>query len=171
MVAEADPPASMAAPDPWLFLGLGIMDWVQVAALVVAAGSLLWTGRSLNLQSRAHDLASHLMLTERFSDAWRKFRAAEPGDDRDYEFTEILNLIEGVCLLHNRGALHKSTREIMGDYLKEVIEHFHKNDYARERVKKTMSSETTYAEMRSFAEKRGIKWMIDGAALDEDGRS
>lgn len=158
MISNPSAPTKGIEPISWLdaFLaGMTPSDWVNTGLLAVGVATLIWTARSLSLQSRAHDFSGYLLLTERFSTAWRRFKDARE-DERAYEFHEVLNLIEGACQLHNRGALHGTTRDMIGAYLKEVIDAIYKDEFAKGIMETSLSGPDTYFGIRRFARKQGI---------------
>ncbi|TIQ35487.1 MAG: hypothetical protein E5X48_14060 [Mesorhizobium sp.] len=141
----------------WFLAGMTPGDWVNACLLLVGILTLLWTARSLRLQSKAQDFASFLSLSDRFSTAWRRFRQTSDDDWKRYEFAEILNLIESACHFYNKGALHGVTRDVYGLYLKEVIRDIHKNDFAVTTMKEALSGPDTFFHIRRFARMHDIE--------------
>lgn len=92
-------------------------DWINSCLLLVAIATLVWTALSLRRQAQASDFSSYLQLTERYARAWRAFRDANQAT-KEFEFVEVLNLIEGTCHLYNSGAIHGATRDMIRNYLR-----------------------------------------------------
>lgn len=132
-------------------------DWINAGLLAVAVATLFWTALSLRRQAQASDFSSYLQLTERYANAWRKFRDAEDGPNKDFEFGEVMNLIEGTCHLYNSGAIHGATRDMIRDYLREVLPAVFRDCYAKKRIEESFSGPDTYFHIRRFAQKNHIE--------------
>ena len=130
---------------------MSIGEWINTCLLVVAIAMLIWTGHSHRRQAQSADFSSYLQLTERYADAWRKFRCAND-DNRDFEFGEVLNLIEGTCHLYKSRAIRGATREMIRDYLRDVLPKLFQNAYANERFTHGKISPDTYSYIYQFAE-------------------
>jgi len=131
-------------------------DWIQTAVLLVGVASLLWTTSALRQQARATDFENYLALQEKFAEAWRRFRDADDST-KEFEFTEVLNLLEASCHLHNKGVLRGTSREMVADYLEDILPPLFKDDYAREVIDRSFSAPDTYFHIRRFARNRGLK--------------
>lgn len=132
-------------------------DAINAGLLLVAVATLFWSALSIRQQAQAADFSSYLQLTERYADAWRKFRDAEKGPKKDFEFGELLNLLEGTCHLYNSGTIHGATREMIRDYLREVLPAVFEGEYARQEIQKTMSGPDTYFHIRRFAREVNVQ--------------
>lgn len=108
-------------------------------------------------QAQASDFSSYLQLTERYANAWRAFRDAEPGAKKEFEFGEVLNLIEGTCHLYNSGAIHGATQEMIRDYLREVLPAVFSDEFAKERIAQSFSGPDTYLHIRRFSRNNSIE--------------
>lgn len=135
---------------------MSVGDWINTLMLLVAMITLIFTSRSLRLQARATDGSSYLELMARFSDAWRRFRDAD--EHKDYEFRELLNLIEASCHLCRYGVLGRASKEMMEESLKENIKGIVENSYSRPHLKQAVSGPKTFSEMRRFSKKHNIPW-------------
>lgn len=102
------------------------------------------------------DFSSYLDLMSRFSDAWRRFKDAEDDGRRDYEFRELLNLIEASCHLWRRGVLGRASKEMMKEYLKENIAAIAQHDYGKAHLRDAVSGAGTFSEIKAFAGKYDI---------------
>jgi hypothetical protein len=137
--------------------GMTSGDWINAGLLAAAIATLFWSALSLRRQAQASDFRSYLQLTERYADAWRKFRDVEDGPVKDFEFGEILNLIEGTCQLYDAGAIRGATRDMIRDYLREVLPAVFRDEYARARIVRSFSGPDTYFHIRRFARRNSIK--------------
>ena len=151
-------PVEVAAATCWVdfFDAVSVGEWINAGLLAAAIATLFWTGLSHRRQAQSSDFGSYLQLTERYSDAWRKFRCATP-ENRDYEFGEILNLIEATCHLYKSGAIRGATREMIRNYLRDVLTRLLQNDYAQEQIAQGTMNTDTYSHIYQFAQKQGIK--------------
>ncbi len=132
-------------------------DLINAGLLLVAVLTLVWTAFSTQQQARASDFSSYLQLTERYANAWRKFRDSEEGPSKDFELVELLNLIEGTCHLYNEKAIHGATRDMISDYLKEVLPTIFSNQHASALIAKSVSGPDTYLHIRRFARTHGLE--------------
>ena len=101
-------------------VSLTIKDWIYIGALVVNIIALWFTGWSVRRQAKATDLNGYFQFREQFSTAWRRFKDA-PEEDRKYEFIEILGLLEAACHLYNKRRLYGATRDMVRDFLCEML--------------------------------------------------
>ena len=136
-------------------------DWINACLLLVAIATLFWTALSLRRHAQASDFSSYLQLTEQYANAWRAFRDSEQGPRRDFEFGEVLNLLEGTCHLYYSGAIHGATRDMIRDYLREVLPKVFRGEYARKQIEQSFSGPDTYFHIRRFARNNnidGVPW-------------
>ena len=138
--------------------GMSGGDWINSGILLAAAITLFFTACAFRLQARAMDFSSYLDLMTRFSDAWRRFRDAKEGSERDYEFRELLNLIEASCHLWRRSVFGRASNEMMKDYLKENISAIADDDYGKRHLREAVSGSGTFSEIKLFSRKHGLCW-------------
>lgn len=108
-------------------------------------------------QAQASDFSSYLQLTQRYANAWRAFRDADQGARKEFEFVEVLNLSEGTCHLYNSGAIHGATRDMIRDYLNEVLREMFRGEHTKERIEQSLSGPDTYSQIRRFARNNNIE--------------
>ena len=130
-------------------------DLVQSGLLLVGCIALGWNGWAHLQQARAADFSSYLGLMDRYSQAWRGLKEASE-DDKDFEFRELLNLIEATCHLYNRKRLGSATRTQIAAYLKEILGGIQKSDYAMKHIVDAISGPETFKEIASFVKKNEI---------------
>jgi hypothetical protein len=138
------------------FGALSPADWIQTALLLLGVISLLWTASALKQQALATDFENYLTLHSQIAEAWRRHRDADE-KAKEYELTEILNLLEACCHLHNKGVVRGTSREMVRDYLADILPPLFKNDYARKIIERSHSAPDTYFHIRRFALKQGLK--------------
>lgn len=128
---------------------------VNAVVLAVLAGTLCLANRSYRCQARSLDYSSYLDLMTRFSTAWRRFRDAS-GENKSYEFCELLSLIEISCLIWRCGTIGGDFKIMLRSKLKEYISKISANEYALGHLRENQSGPETFEEIRLFAKQHGI---------------
>ena len=131
-------------------------DWILLGLLFLNGVTLGFTAWWIRRQARTTDLKSYLQLREQFSSSWRKFRDAEE-HNKDFEFVEVLSLLEAASHLYNQSIFYGATKKMVGSYLLEVIKDVFKNEYAKKQFLNSRSSPTTYSEILNFAKSQRIE--------------
>ena len=136
--------------------GMTIRDWIYIGALAVNIIALGFTGWSVRRQAKAVDLNAYFQFVEQFSVAWRRFRDA-PEKNREFELTEIFGLFEAASHLYNNRRIHGVTREMVKDFLRDMLPDVFEDEYAKCVFRKTISSPKTYSEIQRFARENEIE--------------
>jgi len=135
-----------------------VRDYVFIGILVVnvcALGATLW---SIRKQSKATDARNYFYIKEKIGAAWRRYSISEKNEE-DFNFSEILSLLEGACHLYNKGIFYGATKEQIRDYMREVIPEICKN--AEERLINSVSGPKTHSEMEKFAKTEDMKLVTE----------
>lgn len=133
-------------------------DWILLGLLILNGVTLGYTAWWIRRQAKTNDLKSYLQLREQFANGWRKFRdAEEKNKNKEFEFIEVLSLLEGTCHLYNKSIFYGATKEQVRDYMREVIPKVLENEYAKQQFINSISSPNTYSEIRKFAKSQRIK--------------
>ena len=140
----------------WILLGALV---INIFALVVNIFAFLSARLAMRRQVHALDLSSYFKFTEKFANKWRKFKNADE-KDKEFEFVEVLNLLETASHLYNRRIIHGATRNMVRDYLREVIRDVFQNEYAKEVISKNHSGPDTYAHIRQFARSNNLDGIV-----------
>jgi hypothetical protein len=135
-------------------------DWINAALLLVTAGSLIWAGRQLKAQVRATDFSNYFELMDRISNAVRVYKAS-PDADKAFDFSEVANLIEGVCHLCVKGAVKGASLEMITDYLSEMLPTIYSD---KDRVTELFSGPDTFFYTRRFARQNDISSLLKNLA-------
>jgi len=130
-------------------------DWIHAALLGVAIIALCWTAMTLSEQIRGRDFENYLSLWDRYARAWRRFRDADE-DERYFEFTELINLLEASCKFYNENVIRGTTRDMVRTYLVEVLPAVFTDPEAIEMINKSFSGPDTFFEIRRFARKENV---------------
>ena len=128
-----------------------------ILTLLLTVIALLLTSYANRLQARSKDYSNYLDIMTRFSKAWRLFRVAEMCD-KGYEFRELLNLIEASCHLLRHSALGPASKEMLKDYLSELIGSITENENYKHHLQEAISGERTFCEMKRFALRHDIQF-------------
>jgi len=130
-------------------------DWIQARLLLIAIFGLFWTASALREQTRARDFENYFSLMERISNAFRRFGDAEP-EDRFFEFNELMNVMEAACHLYNAKNIRGSTREMIRDYLEEILPNIFADEQAQTMIAESFSGPDTFFQIRRFAHNEHI---------------
>jgi hypothetical protein len=131
-------------------------QWSAVAAggsAVAAAVSLAVAWHAKRIQGRSADFANCTEVVEQLGNAMRRVRDACE-DHREFEFIELLNLLEALALLYNESKIAPSTKKITCKFLEESLAWIRGNDDMKQLMTKSMTSNDTYAELREFENRR-----------------
>jgi|DewCreStandDraft_4_1066084.scaffolds.fasta_scaffold00029_185 hypothetical protein len=152
---------------------MDIGDWINLGNLMVLACTLLvlvftlcYNAYGVHLQAKASDFSSYLLLTDRLSKAWRAYGDARASSSslseqasserEDFEFSELMNVLEMACHLYNEKIPGRTTREMLCDHLKEVLPEIFGNPAAREMIADAFSGPDTFFHIRRFARNHQI---------------
>lgn len=154
-------------------------DWIQTAILLVLTVTMIYTARGIRLQAKASDFSSYLQIMERLSKAWRAYGdargnpSAEPRtgsrkeengstepptrNREEFEFLELMNVLEMACHLYNRRIILPATGEMLRDHLKEVLPKIFGNQECEKMIKSAFSGPDTFFHIRRFARNAGVE--------------
>lgn len=147
-IAAAAAPA--AGPLAQFLADMHSGDWIQAGLLLIAVLALLYTASTLKEQARARDFENYLSLKERFSDAWRRFDAAAQ-DKKEFEFIELMNLFEATCHLYVKNVVRGTTREMIREYLCDLLPPIFALDESRGMIDRVFSNPDNFLYIRKFA--------------------
>lgn len=149
----------------WRSLSNG--DRIDAAIFLVLILTLCYTARGVRLQAQASDFSSYLLLTERLSKAWRAYGDARASSSslsnqasrerEEFEFLELMNVLEMACHLYNRKIILPETGEMLCDHLKEVLPKIFQNPECKGMICRAFSGRDTFFHIRRFARKHGIE--------------
>lgn len=148
--------------------------WVAVVALAVSGigfGVAVFALRRSNLNSSA---AIVLTLTVNFRDAWNRFLNSNE-QQQDFEFHELMNLIEAACAIHRESSLVGKSGKLIEKYLTDILGYLEKNAGARERITAMRHQSHTFEHCVAFLvkmkRKGRLKVMADLMELPEPVRT
>jgi len=89
-------------------------------------------------------------LNEAFRQAWHRFLSADTETGRQYEFSELMNLLEIGCAIYLERSLSGVSRELTEEYLGNTLSLLEANVDARRRIELMRHSKTTFKYIRLF---------------------
>lgn len=129
---------------------------IDAAILLIALGALIVSAIAARRQAQASTFGSYLNVAERLAGAWRRYRHASESD-KDFEFTEILNLLESVSHLYYSRSIYGATREMIRNHLSKVLPIILRNKHARKKIQEEMKDPQTFKYIQEFAQEHDIK--------------
>jgi hypothetical protein len=133
---------------------------VAAVASALSAAASFWLIRT---EARSHDFDSCLDLIERLGVALRRVRDAQDDGIRDFEFRELLNLMEGLALLENQRRIPKATRKFAKTYLIETYAFLRSEGSTRVLLDSSVTGVTTFDELMQFYDRNRAE--IDGLSV------
>ena len=127
---------------------------ISVVSATIALGSCLSSLLGFRLQTKSIDFNNCLEVVKQLAEAQRRIRDAASNETRDFEIVELLNLMEALALLVNRGRIARSAAEYTGHFLEEAWASLKANDDVLPLVEKSISGADTYSELLKFASGR-----------------
>jgi hypothetical protein len=129
--------------------------WSAFAAVfsAVAAGASAYVAwQSKRRQTSAIDFEGCLAVVKQLGDAQRAVRDA---DDihREFEFIELLNLMEALALLVNDGRPASSTKKVAARFLEEALSWISITPVVADLMKRATTGDGTFAELQMFRAK------------------
>jgi hypothetical protein len=134
-------------------------EWAAVAAIAsavsaVAALVVAWiTWRTARAGAKSADFDSCLALVAQVGDALRKVRDA-PADQKKFEINELMNLLEALAMLVNKGKIAPSTRLYTEHYLEEVWAWLNASPDMATLIGSSVTGPETFADLQKFAKRR-----------------
>ena len=140
------------------------VGWAAVSAIAsaVSAAITLVIARAnaseTRTASQTADFANCLAVVSALADAQRRvFDADHDQRRRDFEFHELLNLMEALARLHNDNKLTDSTRKLIEDFLDEAWAHLNVEPATRSLIAESITGPETYKELVTFSKRHGSR--------------
>jgi hypothetical protein len=124
------------------------------AAAVAAIGSWFAAWQTARIQGKATDFSNCLEVIEQLGEAQRRVRDADNHDKSEFEFIELLNLLEALALLFTNRKIAPSTRKFTGKFLEEALAWIGIDPEMAKLMQKSMTDDTTYQELKKFRKRR-----------------
>lgn len=130
--------------------------WSALAAIfsAVAAGASAFVAwQAKRGQTSAADFEGCLAVVGQLSEAQRAVRDA-PDEHKEFEFIELLNLLEALALLVNDGRPASSTKKVAEHFLEEALSFIAVTPALSDLMKKSTTGDGTFSELQRFRSPR-----------------
>lgn len=127
-----------------------VSDLIALASLVISLIALAVAVFALRKGDLNASAATLVSLNEAFRDAWARFLSTQDDAKQQYEFSELINLIEIGCAIYVEKSLTGVARELMEEYLHDVLKLIEGNPSARSRIEPMRHSPTTLKYTKKF---------------------
>jgi hypothetical protein len=137
-----------------------VPTWTELAAIagvgstVISLTALAISASATRTHSRVADFNGCLHALDNLAMAQRRIRDARDETVRIFEIREILNLMEALALLINRGRVGPSTQDFVTHFLEEAWAWLNVDATTHPLIEQSLTSESTFEELRSFARTR-----------------
>lgn len=145
--------------------------WSALAAIfsaVAAVASAFVAWQAKRGQTSAADFESCLTVVQHLGEAQRSVRDA-PDEYKEFEFIELLNLLEALALLVNDGRPASSTKKVAAHFLEEALSLITVTPALAELMRKATTDVETFSELKRFRDKhvlmvrRNVRQYLDKA--------
>lgn len=129
--------------------------WSALAAIfsAIAAGTSAFVAwQAKRGQTSAADFESCLAVVGHLAEAQRKVRDA-PNEHKEFEFVELLNLMEALALLVNDGRPASSTKKVAAHFLEEGLSLITVTPALADLMKRATTGVETFSELKRFRDK------------------
>ena len=130
-------------------------DELFIGMLVINTLALFLAAWSIRRQADAIDVRLYFQITEKISTAWRQYKDSEE-ENRNFEMTELLNLLESLAHFYFKRRIHGVTRDMVKEYLLEIVPEIGRENRVREVFQENRSGPDTYDYIRRFAKANDI---------------
>jgi hypothetical protein len=127
---------------------LGASEWIAIGSIAVALIALIVACYAIRRSNRNSSVATLVTLNEGFRQAWQRFLAPEA--DKNYEFSELSNLLEIACAIHLEKSLFGVSRELSREYIEQVLLLLERNGDAQHMLAEAIHSPTTFKYIQRF---------------------
>lgn len=122
----------------------------DAAAMIVSLAALAVAVITVRRSDRNASAATLVSLYEALRAAWGRYLKAKKPDQTEFEFAELVNLLELACAVYLDGGVHGAAREMLKEYLLEVLEILRDDEVARRRITSLMDRPNTYKYLKRF---------------------
>lgn len=114
-----------------------------IAALVIALAAL-WRA------DRNSSAATLVALSEGLRAAWERYLATANEADANFQFAELVNLLELACAILIDKAVHGAARDVLDQYVAKVLRIFAESPSACDRVAALKEDEDTFKYVQRY---------------------
>jgi hypothetical protein len=135
-------------------------DWSAVAAAasaVAAVAALAVAWHAKQIQGKSTDFTNCFEVVERLGVALRRADNALDEAKQKFEIVELLNLMEGLALLHNDDRIAVSTKKFTGKYLMQAIAGMRASESMTKLKHEAITDSDTFNELQKFEERHAAE--------------
>jgi hypothetical protein len=134
--------------------GLSLSDQIAIASgavsFTISVIALVVALFAIQKGDRNSSAATLVTLNEAFRQAWQRFLSAKDDTTRQYEFSELMNLLEICSAIYLEDSLSGVSRELAEEYLGNTLSLLEGNQDARAQIESMRHSPTTFKYIRRF---------------------
>lgn len=128
---------------------IGLSDEIAIASCALALVAVVIAIYAIRRGNKNSSVATLVTLNDGYRQAWQRFLAAK-GDQREYEFSELMNLLEVGCAIDAEKSLVGVSREIAREYLTHALQLLDAHEEARRLTMAASHDPTTFKYVRRF---------------------
>jgi hypothetical protein len=117
------------------------------ATIAIALSAIAVAVAAIWRSDKNSSAAVLVTLNEGFRQGWHRYLSLLPeGKEADlrYELSELTNLFEIACAIHQDGAVHGASKELLEDYLSQTLALFEADETARRWITEMRQTPTTF---------------------------
>ena len=123
---------------------------VALASLAISAFSIVLALRAISRSDKNSSAASLIAIYGGFHEAWRRFLGSKNDGERQYELSELMNLVEIGCAIHSEHSFLGASGELIEDYIQSSLWLLADDPDVRSRVPAMFNSPDTFKYIRRF---------------------
>jgi hypothetical protein len=134
-------------------------DWLTLCGDLVAGIGLAFAWHGIHRGNQNASAASLIALNETLRQGWERYFAAHDGA-KLHQFAELANTLEIACALCVKRVFVGVSRELLTEYLDEVMNLLNGSEDARQRLIDLLRSPTTFKYLRLYVggRRKHIRW-------------
>jgi hypothetical protein len=137
-------------------------DWISLAGFVATVIGLGFAGVGIRRGNQNSSAASLLAFNEAVRGGWERFLSADDENKKGHQFAELANLLEIASAFQVKGIFVGVSRELLTEYLDDVLRLLDGNDDAKRRLAELAHSDTTFKYLKAFRKKRKTSTILTG---------
>jgi hypothetical protein len=125
-------------------------DWLTTLGISVGAIGLFFTWYGIHRTNKNASAASYISLNEAWRQAWERYLAAVDEPAKQHQFAELSNILEISCALKIKKVFTGVSRELLTEYIDDIINLLRKNEDARNRLLALIDKASTFKYVRLY---------------------
>ena len=127
-----------------------LSDKLSFLSLVVTVGSVIVAVGAVIKGARSTSASTIVTVNAEFRTLWSRFFFGEKENEKDFCFSELLNLYEIACGICVEKYLSGVSRELIAEYLTETLGHIEASPDCRRRLENARTGPETFKYLRKF---------------------